>query len=469
LSEAVLVDSESEVKRLLNMRLITDECNENIFRQSALHIGVTRPQHLKALLDSGFDVNARDLNGRTPLMYAARCGSIEASIMLLKAGADIWLGDYLYLHHDFLHIATRQHQWNLVMEVLEFVRGSSRFSDQETQSLLDTAIVLWAESAVDKRSSLCFKALLGWGANPNITFDAGYMWSSETETTLLHRITDSTDIDALLQSGFSKFNQPNSRGVTPLMVIVERSDPVFTSDAISNGCCVSAQDHNGRTALHVSIEEIWEPFDPRFGHYPYPIRWSSLECTKTLLRNKADPSVGDCCRCACTTSGCTPGLLLLKEYLYWISPYGPYPLGTYIWSLEYLQVIEDINGLICARKCLLEMIRLVRFEELELTHTCCQKRSQKGLWQTLVDENDIDEIMDEEKDIIQDLEQQMAELEKYFDDTAVEDVWIEELQKLLAVRAGRYPKYLPPPRKIRAEANKQGNEVRNSNLVHNKS
>jgi ankyrin repeat protein len=453
-----------------------DEFNENMFRQSALHLGVTRSQHLKYLLDLGFDVNARDLNGRTPLMYAAKCGSTEASIMLLQAGANIWLEDYLYGHHDFLYFAARQQHWELVIEVLDFIRGSSRFSDEDTKSLLDAAVVLWAGSGSESRSSSCFKSLLSWGVNPDIMFEANYMWSHEWRNTLLHCITYSADFDTLVESGFTRFNQANSKGTTPLMMIMERSGPGLAQKAVSRGCQINDQDRYGRTALHVSIEEIWEPINVNngTGYYRREKRSRDIDCAKVLLRNEADPFLGDFCRCACSTAGCTPGILLLKEHLYWIRRVCAYPLGAHIWSLEYLQAVADIRGTECAQRCLLEMIRIVRFEELELTHTCCRKQSQRGLWQTISDESDIDEIMDEERDIIRDLDLQMEEVEKNIYRTDIIDTWIQELGRLLPVRAGRYPRYPPLPADVLTndsltKSSTQSKEVSDSNLIQEKS
>jgi ankyrin repeat protein len=51
---------------------------------------------LKALLGNGVNTNLGDLNGRTPLMYAAAIGSAEAAISLIEGGANPWLTDKLY-------------------------------------------------------------------------------------------------------------------------------------------------------------------------------------------------------------------------------------------------------------------------------------------------------------------------------------------------------------------------------------
>jgi hypothetical protein len=102
------------------------------------------------------------------------------------------------------------------------------------------------------------------------------------------------------------------------------------------------------------------------------------------------------------------------------------------------------------------MLRLAKFEELELTHTCCRKSCLKGfpstLWD-LLDDDEIDEIMDEEKEIIQDLEFYMRRIEHDLSPN-LEEAWMKELTKLLVARnhletsSGRHLKALEPPDNI---------------------
>jgi ankyrin repeat protein len=49
----------------------------------------TKPKVIQALTDYGADVNAKNIGGMTPLMFAAKYSSQEIVRMLLKAGADI--------------------------------------------------------------------------------------------------------------------------------------------------------------------------------------------------------------------------------------------------------------------------------------------------------------------------------------------------------------------------------------------
>jgi ankyrin repeat protein len=58
---------------------------------TALHraAGLCEPEIVRLLLERGADPNARDLNGNTPLVYAAVSGRLEAVRILIAAGADV--------------------------------------------------------------------------------------------------------------------------------------------------------------------------------------------------------------------------------------------------------------------------------------------------------------------------------------------------------------------------------------------
>ena len=47
------------------------------------------PEQIKAMIDAGADVNAKDEHGMTPLMWAAQNQNSDVIAALLKAGADL--------------------------------------------------------------------------------------------------------------------------------------------------------------------------------------------------------------------------------------------------------------------------------------------------------------------------------------------------------------------------------------------
>jgi len=430
-----------------------------MLRQSVLHLAVWRPQHLDLLLDHGFNVNARDWNGRTPLIYAAAVGEIEVAISLIKAGADLWVTDNLFCHNDFMNYAKGSSHWTFIMSVIDFVRQSTLFSASEIQHMLNTGLILWAQERWKKRKQSHLRSLLQWGADPEVRFTEIWVNRRETSNTILHCIATRGEFDILTTSNFSSFNHPNSSGAHGLLKIVERNNPLLLEKCIEKGSCVNHQDHCGRAAPHVVASEIWDSFLPSVYEiwdltlssdhnksiHHWNIRSWMLKSMNILLRHNASPCLGDLCRCACSSKGCLPIHIILKQQRHQIwapnSNRGPcalIQLGPYIMGLEWLHLVNDIQGFHVAKSVLLDMIRLVKFESLELTHTCCRKVSshKSGLWPDL-EADEVDEIMDEEKDLILILEKEMEDIEKALCQD-LEEIWLQELTKLLLLRARRY-------------------------------
>ncbi|KAH6724452.1 hypothetical protein BKA61DRAFT_649362 [Leptodontidium sp. MPI-SDFR-AT-0119] len=459
LHEAILTGSVQAVNDCLYTHdsKVTDR---NFLKQSSVHLAVWRPQHLQSLMNAGFDINARDWIGRTPLMYAAVAGLADVAISLFDAGADPSLKDNLYAHHDFIRYAVLSNHFHVVIEVLKFARQSPNFPAAYVSSLLDNAVINWAGQGwtgnhwwTNRSESL--EILLKLGANPEIRFSDGWEWHEETDNTLLHRISSTLEFDILVASGFKSFAHSNSSGASGLMKIVPLSDPLLIEKCIRGGCSVAHQDVLGRTPLHVSAEELWESFVPlSWEVWPWGDRDRTLRSLRVLLHEGSDPGKGDNCQCACSTNGCTADNVLLKEYKRdWEGPiHTGYPLAQYILGLEWIQILQEVKGPGYATASVLRMLRLVAFEEMELTHTCCRKPlgRRKESWTTL-DGDEVEEIMDEERELIEELEAHMRSVESVADHD-LEDLLLQELGKLVTKRGAAYvvrPGYGQQPFEVR--------------------
>jgi hypothetical protein len=85
--------------------------------------------------------------------------------------------------------------------------------------------------------------------------------------------------------------------------------------------------------------------------------------------------------------------------------------GKDIWAVEVLNAVKEHKDLGSAKHSLLTMLRMIKFEELELTHTCCRKEPFLATeFEQKFEEDEIREIMDEEEEMIAILECQMEEL-----------------------------------------------------------
>lgn len=74
----------------------------------SMHDAVRHKQidSIQVLIESGYDINAKDENGMTPLIYAACRGHVECIKLLLDAGADVSITDnwgYDAYHTAMLH------------------------------------------------------------------------------------------------------------------------------------------------------------------------------------------------------------------------------------------------------------------------------------------------------------------------------------------------------------------------------
>jgi hypothetical protein len=270
-------------------------------------------------------------------MYAAALGLIDVAITLLRGDSNPWLKDYLYGNQDFIHYASRQDHWHLVIATLDYLRQSSKYTSQQVQSLLNIAIILWAGNDRKSRKSNHFKSLLVWGADPEVIFKERWKdHPEELDNTLLHCITNSTDLDSLLASSFKNFNHPNSIGTQPIMKIATLGDAHLVQRCIAGGSMVNNQDYEGRTALHYTMEEVWSSFF-QLEHDQSQLRSGEMACAKSLLEADADPFYGDFCRCACSKSVCTPGHIILKDHLNFQRP---------VAHIHSLSTSGALNGLI---------------------------------------------------------------------------------------------------------------------------
>jgi hypothetical protein len=112
-----------------------------------------------------------------------------------------------------------------------------------------------------------------------------------------------------------------------------------------------------------------------------------------------------------------------------------------MWSFEWLHMLELVKGFKPAKQCVFDMLRLAKFEELELTHTCCRKYNRKKSWQAFCKgeaaetAKDVAEVMDEEAEIIEELELHMKEIEQHLGFSSdLESVWMDGLPQLLVPR-----------------------------------
>ena len=129
-----------------------------------------------------------------------------------------------------------------------------------------------------------------------------------------------------------------------------------------------------------------------------------------LVLSATFPMWQDSCRCVCSPSGCTPMTTFVLQYLLKkfskfssdnkFLPKDVFNISQMLWT--WYQGITAAGGNYeTLRK---ELFRLLTFEHLEITHTCCQRPS-RGRWpKPRMPQEDTHEIQEEESEFIQELE-----------------------------------------------------------------
>ncbi len=123
---------------------------------------------IKRLLDKNAKVNAKDLNGYTPLMWAARTSKNDILNLLLSHGANINVKDKR--GNTPLLLAARYSKSKVVKSLLNRIGKRVRVVYVNAQDKKGNTPLLWA---VKKNKSKVVTLLLQYGANPNIRNNKG--------------------------------------------------------------------------------------------------------------------------------------------------------------------------------------------------------------------------------------------------------------------------------------------------------
>ncbi|EAW17044.1 uncharacterized protein NFIA_004000 [Aspergillus fischeri NRRL 181] len=83
---------------------------------------------------------------------------------------------------------------------------------------------------------------------------------------------------------------------------------------------------------------------------------------------------------------------------------------------------KEFRGETTAQKALAELVRAIEFERAGMTHVCCQR---KAFSRGPMEDEEIDEILDEEKDFISELNDTMEQSVRGIDDGSIEETWLK--------------------------------------------
>jgi ankyrin repeat protein len=399
--------------------------NETLLGRSVLHWATCSESWVRCLLDAGHCVSPIDQSGRPPLIYAAAYGLLGSLSALLEAGADPTSG----YEWSFLRYAMYHGHIHIVFGSIDFFRRDSVGRFDIAQTLLDQALRIWCRYLNyagpwvpyyvngGSEKSATVEKLLMLGANPDLFQNDG--------DNLLHqsRISGMVSASLILGAGTRHINVGNATGETPAMRAAYKAQASLLHLYLQNGAGLQRRDNYGRNIVHYAMVNFhrdlsWAEPDGLFWKH------SNL---KTLLSYNVDVNVGDYCRCACSLNGCTPSTLLLKQLFSRHQPYiRPSGLAS---SIEWLLLLQELVSYNAAERAFAELGRFLLFQVSGLTHVCCRPSVYRASWwqESPIDQEDISEILDEERELIVTLEEDLEKLTAPLDQRDPVEAWADML------------------------------------------
>ncbi|KAJ5621979.1 hypothetical protein N7528_005211 [Penicillium herquei] len=403
--DSVLSGSKDHISILLQNPLNLH--GKNVFGQTAAHLAVLRPGTLSMILQMHADFDVTDLYGNSPLVYAAAYGCTESVILLLNAGANPLTDGHL----RFLQYAVTWHHWNLVTRVLAFFRSHKRFSDAFLQNETDQFMIESRKHLERRRwwwnwpwlmSAEFLRQMFDLGVDKNLIFSDG--------SSLLHHAMYREWVDALFDSGFDNIEQSDDEGNTALLKFADSFTVQYdlVEHLLSRNCNVNHRNKRGGTALGMACRQFFLHFVPSSQVASKQIP-RYLTMIVRLVAQNADTQNSDNCRCWCAPNGCHPLLQLLRH--------NERSVG-YLWMLECLMILEEIQGISVAQKVLLDLKRVSEFEAAGMTHVCCRCH------QTETDDFSVNEILGREKELAKSLDKKMRDITFNDGNTSIQESWL---------------------------------------------
>lgn len=450
---AVARKSEVDLQRALAVspRAINETNNMS---QTALHLTVEWPAGMRILLEAGADVDCLDCVMLSPLNYAINRSLIEPIHVL--GNADCSLLDYSHspISNDAIRIgedcrgkqtliAEGKMVTDLVVDLV--IDRRQRLRDLATRLLPISALTRFYPLGdhdsflPDEKASRLFSALVHHGIPVLSALDPG-----RHRTTVYHQIDVSSRVaERLWKGGFRDIDGRDCFGLTPLMYMRTGAHTKHSANIklecvawfLNKGADLYAkqdldlyferEERNMRSGSRQLLSATSLQFLARglgfslgenliyvstWDEHDMPLGMILSEISRRVFEQVLMDNVSDDCECACSNGGCKALTLITKSYIL--------RLGKNYRSQQLASLWADIMDICNPLKCS-EFMRLITFEELGLTHTCCHhehRRNREWEWEFSVfsrigDQAEIDEIQDVEAADLRKLEELLEEFE----------------------------------------------------------
>ena len=436
ISLAILRKSEIDLRQALTISQSSINKTNNT-GQSALHLAVEWPRGMDLLLQAGANVDCKDDWDQSPLVYAVWLSLVEpmellahTDCSLLNAHAQLLLENAVDIetsdHLNRRQVTAAEMVVNLIVDMV--VDRRQRLYDLATSALpvSDLDRLCHDSYLPDESASQLYLTLLRHGTTVPLALDPG-----ENRGTVFHQIGVSTRVaERLWKAGFRSIDGRDPFGLTPLMCVRNPNIPYldkidfmleYVAWLVEKGADFYAKqdmtlywEHMGveyrsesqtlsATALHFVSYDLGSTL----GWYPWKrlrnwVEKRLSEPSKEMLQRILMDNDSDVCMCACSISGCTTFTVFTKSYvrkregLQWEK----------VSSVDLWPIVKDFSDPLKIS----ELLRIMTFKELALTHTCCCKLGYPCHW-VIKDKAEIDEIRNEEAEDLQKLEELLEEFE----------------------------------------------------------
>ncbi|KAF7717842.1 Uncharacterized protein PECH_000068 [Penicillium ucsense] len=392
--------------------------DQNHLGQTAAHLSVLRPNVLAALLQACPGMlpllDIPDCDGNYPLDYAAAYNQKDSVSHILKAAPRVarryslnyaaahgctesllsllatetslskidngfGLVDRLD-HPGFLEDARYAKRWDVLRETFKFYRAH-----KVPEAVLAPFLRDLMAYAVDRlryfgMNHLCLEVMLELGLDKHMVLEDQDRRPRYGGGTLLHFALGSEWIRILMDKGFHPVNYRNELG---------------------------------RTALHQFL-----------------LQWKMSRARRLYIRRSAQS----------LKPATTSWIFLPRGSAVW-SPEERFVHP--VWAVELLIMFDELQGIVTAQQAVDDMLRVKEFQSLEMTHVCCCGSSHIGRTGTTIAADEINEIIDEEKEFGASLDEAMSDHSLCGRDCRAEERWLTLIPDFCAVT--RFPKLQDGP------------------------
>ncbi|UKZ50022.1 hypothetical protein TrVGV298_004279 [Trichoderma virens] len=188
--------------------------------------------------DNGYDIDARDANGRTPLWWASEMGQRNVVNLLIDYGAEINSTDYTK-HETPLFKALELGREDIIRLLLENGADANLIANGLTA----------LSYPIEEKDQGTVKLLLENGANVNLMDNGGY-----PPLVYAIRKKDNGIIRLLLENG-ADINLMNTKGYPALFYAITQKDRGIIRLLLENGADVNVFDNKGRPMLLHAITQ----------------------------------------------------------------------------------------------------------------------------------------------------------------------------------------------------------------------